>query len=60
MNHAQMYAILCGAASDAIEHIDHGDSAAARACLLAALEEAEELYLSAGEVIPLFPPKDLE
>ena len=54
MNYAKLYAIVCGAASEAVELMDAGDIAGARACLLAALEEAEELYIrgAAAEIPP--------
>ena len=47
--YARMYAIVCGAASDAIECLDRGEYASARVCLLAALERAEEIYLQTAE-----------
>ena len=54
MNYAKLYAIVCGAASDAVELIDRGNFEAARACLLAALEEAEELYIRGERIMKLF------
>lgn len=45
MNYSKMYAILCGAASEAIDFIDQRDFRAARECLLTALETAESLYI---------------
>lgn len=45
-DYPRMYAILCGAASDAIDYIDRGALQNARVCLLTALETAEVIYLS--------------
>ncbi|MEG2175980.1 MAG: hypothetical protein RRY97_03815 [Oscillibacter sp.] len=44
-NYQKMYAIVCGAASDALDALQAGDPAAAEKTLSAALEKAEELYL---------------
>ena len=42
-----MYAILCGAASDALDALpQEPDNAKARLILTEALEQAEEVYLS--------------
>ena len=54
MNYAKLYAIVCGAASDAVELMDAGDVAGARACLLAALEKTEELYIRGERITKLF------
>ena len=45
----KMYAILCGAASEVVDLIEAGRPQQAAAMLRRALEEAEELYLAAGE-----------
>ena len=46
----KMYAILCGGISEALDALpETPENAWARALLERALEEAEELYLSAGE-----------
>lgn len=46
----KMYAILCGGISEALDALpEKPENAWARALLERALEEAEELYLSAGE-----------
>lgn len=47
-NYQKMYAILCGAASDALDALPAtAETLAGRALLEQALEEAEELYLQA-------------
>ena len=48
-DYPKMYAILCGAASDAVDRIQSGDAKGAERLLRDALSEAEELYVSAGE-----------
>lgn len=44
-NYPKMYAILCAAASDAIDLLDEGNIREARQLLQSALLEAEALYL---------------
>lgn len=46
-DYKKMYAILCGAASDAIDLLHEGNSDGALALLSASVAEAEELYLDA-------------
>ncbi|MEG2175444.1 MAG: hypothetical protein RRY97_01110, partial [Oscillibacter sp.] len=46
---SKMYAITCGGASDALDAMNAGDVLRAKALLQAALQQAEELYLSAEE-----------
>lgn len=47
IDYQKMYAILCGAASDALDLLaDTPENAPARQVLLLALEQAEELYLA--------------
>ena len=48
-NYAKMYALLCGAASEAVELIEKDAPEQAARLLKSALPEAEELYISAGE-----------
>ena len=45
----KMYAILCAAASEAIDRIERGDSAGAVNLLQNALSEAEDLYICAED-----------
>lgn len=47
-DYSKMYAILCAAASDAVDALEQGKEGAdtARSILLRALEQAEELYIS--------------
>ena len=45
VNYPKMYAILCAAASDAIDLLDVGNIGEARQLLQSALLEAEALYL---------------
>jgi len=45
-DYAHMYAILCAAASDAIDLIEGGKHAAAVNLLQTALSEAEDLYIT--------------
>ncbi|MGN1014715.1 MAG: hypothetical protein ACI4PM_05100 [Butyricicoccus sp.] len=50
MNYQKMYAILCGAMSDAIDLLEPlAGTQQAIALMQGALEQAEELYLSAVE-----------
>lgn len=52
-DHRQMYAILCKAASDALDLLpETEENRAARALLQDALLEAEEIYLSAEDPEP--------
>lgn len=47
-NYQKMYAILCGAASDALDVLpETAETAQGRRLLLEALERAEEIYLEA-------------
>ena len=48
-NYPKMYAILCAAASEAIDRIGSGDSAGAVNLLQNALSEAEDLYICAED-----------
>ena len=48
-NYPKMYAILCAAASEAIDRIGRGDSAGAANLLQNALSEAEDLYICAED-----------
>lgn len=48
-DYPKMYAILCAAASDAIDLIEAGSPASAAEKLQAALLKAEELYIGEGE-----------
>ena len=48
-NYQKMYAILCAAASDAIDLIAAGEQEKAAVLLQNALDTAEELYLSDTE-----------
>ena len=49
-DYKRMYAVLCAAASDALDILpETAENAAGRALLRAALEEAEEMYIEAGE-----------
>ena len=63
-DYRKMYAILCAAASDAVDLLREGRQASAEETLLAALSRAEELYIAAhertGEVISLFPGPEEE
>lgn len=45
----KMYAILCAAASEAVDALDAGEFSAARKRLLEALAAAEELYVGVEE-----------
>lgn len=50
----KLYAMLCGAASDAVDALDHPSNALLARCILVrALQEAEELYIQATEDSPL-------
>lgn len=49
MPYEKMYALLCGACSDAIDVLDGNDPCRARDLLQAALLEAEELYIQHAE-----------
>lgn len=49
-DYEKMYAVLCAAASDALDALpETAENAAGRALLQAALDEAEELYIDAEE-----------
>ena len=48
----KMYFHLFNRISDALEALDAGDAARARALLILAQQEGEELYVSAGEETP--------
>ncbi len=48
-DYPKMYAILCAAASEAIDLIEAGSSASAAEKLQADLLKAEELYVGEGE-----------
>ena len=48
-NYPKMYAILCAAASEAIDRIGSGDGAGAVNLLQNALSEAEDLYICAED-----------
>ena len=48
-NYPKKYAILCAAASEAIDRIGSGDSAGAVNLLQNALSEAEDLYICAED-----------
>ena len=48
-NYPKLYAILCGAASEAIDLIESGRAEKAAFMLKKALLECEELYVSAEE-----------
>ena len=49
-NYKRMYALLCGAMSDAVDEMaDIPDAAVARRMLVRAMQQAEELYLDAPE-----------
>ncbi|MBQ9686983.1 MAG: hypothetical protein IJV41_10640 [Oscillospiraceae bacterium] len=48
-DYQKMYALLCAAASEAIDRIDASRPREARALLQRALWQAEELYVRAGE-----------
>ncbi len=45
INYEKMYAILCGAASDAVDCLENGQSADAISLLKNALEQTEEMYI---------------
>lgn len=47
-DYSKMYAILCAAASDAVDALEQGEEGVdtARSILLRALEQAEELYIN--------------
>ncbi len=45
-DYPKMYAILCAAASDAIDRMDEEDTPAAKGILQEALTRAEELYIA--------------
>lgn len=50
VNYQKLYAILCGAASEALDLMPEGtNTAAARRCLEQALEEVEEAYIQGAE-----------
>lgn len=50
-DYQRMYAVVCAAASDALDLLpENGETAAARAVLQKALLEAEELYISAPDM----------
>lgn len=50
-DYPKMYAILCAAASDAVDALEQGKGEdIARSILLRALEQAEELYISDAPV----------
>jgi hypothetical protein len=51
-DYAKMYALLCGAASEAIDLIESNNPAGAAALLRRALLEAEEFYVGADEDLP--------
>ena len=57
--HAHMYAMLCVAASEAIDLIDAGKHSKARSLLEKALDEAEDLYIEEtdAEIFNLHPPR---
>ena len=59
--HARMYAMLCVAASQAIDLIDAGKPKAARQLLKDTLDEAEDYYIeeTETEIFNLYPPKKL-
>ena len=49
-DYTKMYAVLCAAASDALDVLpDTEENAAGRKLLRAALEKAEEMYINAEE-----------
>lgn len=48
-DYPKMYAILCGAASEAIDRIKEGSADAAAQLLQSALLEAEEIYIAGGD-----------
>ena len=48
-DYQKMYALLCGAASDAVDLIERGESIKAAALLREALLKAEDMYIEAGE-----------
>ena len=49
-NYEKMYAILCGAASDALDALpETEENGPGRALLQKALDTAEELYITDGE-----------
>ena len=52
-----MYAVLCGAASEAVEELDRGDYDQARERLIYGLESAEDYYIQQWE--QLFLGQDL-
>ena len=56
-DYQKMYALLCGAASDAIDLIAEGRAEQASRLLQAALLDAEELYMAAGENKDLTLPR---
>ena len=47
-NYQKMYALLCGAASDAVDLIERGESIKASALLREALLKTEDMYIEAG------------
>lgn len=50
-DYQKMYAIVCAAASDAVDALEQEDGAdLAKNILLRALEQAEELYIRDGSV----------
>ncbi len=44
-----LYAMLCAAASEAVEHMDSFNYGMARSTLKEAMEKAEELYIAESE-----------
>ena len=50
-NYHKMYAILCAAASEAIDLLAEGEQAEAVNLLQSALSEAEDLYIGAEVVL---------
>lgn len=48
-DYGKMYAILCGAASDAVDFIRERNTVRAEYTLLSALRRTEEMYLAAEE-----------
>ena len=47
-DYQKMYALLCGAASDAVDLIEQGEDRKASALLREALLKAEDMYIEAG------------
>lgn len=48
-DYPKMYAVLCGAASEAIDCIEEGSADAAAQILKSALLQAEEIYIVTGD-----------